>query len=82
MTESLFYYSKCSLESNVLEEQCVLPSALQQRYYQLAAPHCTKAANILVYIYKVLSFLYDAEVRDISCHFHLARYNLDTMNVS
>jgi len=40
-------------------EQCVrgavyvLPPALQQRYYQLAAPHCTKAANILVYIYKL-----------------------------
>jgi len=69
-------------------EQCVrgavyvLPPALQQRYYQLAGPHCTKAANILVYIYKLLSFLNDAEVRDISCHFHLARYNLDTMNVS
>jgi len=69
-------------------EQCVrgtvyvLPPALYQRYYQLATPHCTKAANILVYIYKLLSFLNDAEVRDISCHFHLARYNLDTMHVS
>jgi len=69
-------------------EQCVrgtmyvLPPALQQRYYQLAAPHCTKAANLLVYIYKLLSFLYDAEVRDISCHLQHARSNLDIMNVS
>ena len=69
-------------------EQCargplpVLPADLHQRYHQLTVPQCFNAVNVLVYLYKLVPYLHDAQIRDIFCHLNTARTSLNQTNVS
>ena len=59
-----------------------LPTALQQCYDQLEAPHCTNLTYMNTFKDKMLLFINDAEIRDILCHLCVAASYLNHIHVS
>ena len=59
-----------------------LLATLQQRYDQLPSPQCTNITYMNTFVHKMLSFLNDADIRNIVCHLTDAISNLNRLHVS
>ena len=60
----------------------ILSVALQQRYDQLPSPQCTNITYMNTFVHKMLSFITDADIRNIICHLSDAVSNLNRLQVS
>ena len=59
-----------------------LSNSLLQRYGQLPSPQCTNITYMNTFVHKMLSFINDADIRNIICHLTDAISNLNRLHVS
>ena len=59
-----------------------LSNSLLQRFDLLPTPQCTNITYMNTFIHKMLSFINDADIRDIICHLTDAISNLNRLHVS
>ena len=59
-----------------------LPNDLRQRYDQLPSPQCTNITYMNTFVHRMLSFINDADIRNIICHLTDTVSNLNRLHVS